>query len=134
YLNEVIVHPPGKEIEVLQQHLPRLAELAKQGKQGALFVGSQYLENPQRRAIVSELLKYNSPQLFLNLMEGRGNSMVARVAGMRPEFGPFGKAVNPPGMNALQVLEKTAQEGWDYLHVAGANPALQFPSKLWKEA
>lgn len=67
-------------------------------------------------------------------MEGKGNSMGARLAGMRPEFGPFGKHVNKPGMNALQVLEMTTREGWDFLYVAGANPALQFPSRLWSDA
>lgn len=136
FLTETILHSPGQELEILKQQLPRIAELAKQGKKGAIFVGRQYLSNPQRRMILSELLKLCQamPNIKLNIMEGRGNSMGARLAGMRPEFGPFGKPVNPPGMNALQVLESSAREGWDMLYVAGANPALQFPSKLWKDA
>jgi len=136
YLAQTIIHPPGKELEMLKEHLPRLAELSKDGKKGALFVGRQYLANQQRRTILSELLKWRQtmPNFTLNIMEGRGNSMGARIAGMRPEFGPFGKAVSKPGMNAVQVLEKTIGEGWDFLYVAGANPALQYPSKLWSEA
>lgn len=136
YLAETILHPPGQELEVLKQQLPKIADLVKQGKKGALFVGRQYLANPQRRTILSELLKLSqsTQNLTLNIMEGKGNSMGARLAGMRPEFGPFGKAVDKPGMNALQVLQSAAREGWDFLYVAGANPALQFPSKLWNEA
>lgn len=136
YLSETVIHKPGQELEILKQHLPRMAEIAKQGKKGAIFVGRQYLANPQRYVILAQLLELRQlfPNLTLNIMEGRGNSMGARLAGMRPEFGPFGKPVNSPGMNALQVLESAAQEGWDFLYVAGVNPALQFPSKLWQEA
>lgn len=136
YLSETILHKPGQELERLKQQMPRLGELARQGKKGALFVGRQYLANPQRRAILAQLLelRQSAPHLTLNIMEGRGNSMGARLAGMRPEWGPFGQPVNPPGMHALQVLERAAQEGWDFLYVAGANPALKFPSKLWQEA
>jgi NADH-quinone oxidoreductase subunit G len=136
YLSETIIHKPGQELEMLKQHLPRIAELAKQGKKGAIFVGRQYLANPQRRVILAQLLelRQSTPNLTLNVMEGRGNSMGARLAGMRPEFGLFNKPITPPGMHALQVLESAAQDGWDILYVAGANPALQFPSKLWQGA
>ncbi len=136
YLTETILHPPGRELEIFKQQLSKINDLAKQGKKGALFVGRQYLVSPQRRAILSELLKLRQamPNLTLNIMEGRGNSMGARLAGMRPECGPFGKTIEKPGMNAQQVLESAASEGWDFLYVAGANPALQFPTKLWQGA
>jgi len=136
YLSETILHQPGQELEILKKQLPLFAELAKQGKKGALFVGGQYLVNPQRRDILAQLLEFqhSMPHVTLNIMEGRGNSMGARLAGMRPEFGPFGESVTIPGMNALQVLESAAQEGWNLLYVAGANPAIKFPSKLWSEA
>lgn len=136
YLTEIILHSPGQEMEMLQKHWPHIAELAQQGKKGALFVGRQYLDQPQRRALLSELLKlrHTLPHVTLNIMEGRGNSMGARLAGMRPDMGPFNKPIDQPGMNALEVLESASQEGWDVLYVAGANPALQFPSQLWKDA
>lgn len=136
YLSETILHPPGQELEMLAQHLPRLIEFAKQGRKGALFVGRQYLAQAQRTAVLAQLLELCNayPNLKLNIMEGRGNSMGARLAGMRPDCGPFGKQIAASGMNALQVLENASQEGWDVLYVAGTNPALKFPSKLWKEA
>lgn len=136
YLSETILHPPGQEIEALKEHLPRLAELAKQGKKGAFFVGRQYLANAHRTAVLSQLLELCNtyPNIKLNIMEGRGNSMGARLAGMRPDCGPLGSSINAPGMNALEVLEKASQDGWDLLYVAGTNPALKFPSKLWKGA
>jgi NADH-quinone oxidoreductase subunit G len=136
YLSKVILHGPGHELEILNQHLPEIAKLAEGGKRGALFVGRQYLANSQRREILSRLLtlRQEMPNLMLNIMEGQGNSMGARFAGMRPEFGPFGKAVVQPGLNALQVLENAASSGWDFLYVAGSNPATKFPSKLWNEA
>lgn len=136
YLSETKIHAPGQELEMLKQYLPRIAEFAKEGKKGAFFVGRQYLANPQRRTILSELLKLRQtfPNVTLNIMEGRGNSMGARLAGMRPDFGPFNQSIHSPGMNALQVLESSLRDGWDFMYIAGANPALKFPTQLWKGA
>lgn len=136
YLAETHLHPPGKEIEMLDQQLPHLAELAKGGKRGGLFVGGQYLANQLRSQILSRLALFQRtyPNVTLNIMEGKGNSMGARLAGMRPDCGPFGERVSSCGLNGCQVLQRAAQEGWDILYVAGANPALKFPSKLWVEA
>lgn len=136
YLTEVKIHSPGQELEVLKELSPRIAELAKEGKKGAFFVGRQYLANGQRRTILSELLKLRQslPNTSLNIMEGRGNSMGARLAGMRPDFAPFNRQIQPAGKNALQVLESAFQQGWDFLYVAGANPAMKFPSQLWNGA
>lgn len=136
YLAQTILHAPGQELETLKQHLPSIAALAEPGKKGALFVGRQYLATSQRRAILSELIKFRNEKqtLSLNIMEGCGNSMGARYAGMRPDAGPLGKKINNPGLNAVEVLENAANKGWDFLYVAGANPAVKFPSELWKEA
>lgn len=60
--------------------------------------------------------------------------MGARLAGMRPNRGLFNSSVHSPGMNAVQVLQSAAKTGWDCLYVAGANPALKFPSRLWNDA
>jgi NADH-quinone oxidoreductase subunit G len=130
HLDKTVIHSPNKELETLKIHLPELAKLA--GK-GAIFVGSQYLNSNNRGAILSELRK-NLPNASLNVLEGRGNSMGARLAGMRPDMGPMNKKLDKPGLNAAQILEKTAADGWDFLYVAGSNPATQFPRKLWKEA
>ncbi len=136
YFEKTILHAPGRELEALKQHLPEVVALVKNGKKGAFFLGRQYLDTPHRSAIVAELEKAqkNLGNVSLNLLEGHGNSAGARLAGMLPDVGPLGKKVSKPGLNAIQVAEKAAQEGWDYLHIAGANPAVKFPSKLWKEA
>jgi NADH-quinone oxidoreductase subunit G len=136
YLAQVIVHAPGEELDALKRHLPELSSLAETGGKGALFVGSQYLASPQRRAILAELMqvRQSSPHLSLNLLEGRGNSIGARLAGMRPDLGPLGKPLSQPGLNAVQVVEEAACRGWDFLYVAGANPAQKFPAKLWEAA
>ena len=136
HLAQTILHAPGSELDMLQQHLPHLASLAESGKKGAIFVGRQYLNTPQRLDILSELLKFRqkTPNLALNIMEGHGNSMGARLAGMRPDLGPLGEHVSDRGLNAVQVLETCARSGWDFLHVAGADPASRFPSKLWQAA
>jgi NADH-quinone oxidoreductase subunit G len=114
YMSEVILHPPGQELE----NIKKLS--FEEG--GAIFVGSQYLRNRNRGAILSHL---SSSPLNLNIMEGSGNSMGARLAGMYP---------GESGFDALKVLETASKTGWDFLYVAGANPALKFPSKLWSEA
>ena len=106
YLSEVILHRPGEELEHIEKYV-------KKGE-GAIFVGSQYLNTPARDTILAELLKLQRP---VNIMEGRGNSRGAEAAGMRK------------GLSARQVLKK---ESWDFLHVAGADPAAVFSSKLWQ--
>lgn len=134
YVANMVLHTPGKELETINQHISEISKLAHKGKNGALFVGSQYLNSPKRRAILSELLKLkkSNPNLTLNLLEGRGNCVGARYAGMFPTSGPYGEMVKP-GLNALQLLEATTKNGWDFLYVAGANPARKYPAKLWKE-
>lgn len=135
-LHKVVLHPPGKEIETLQKHLPEIQALMDAGKTSALFVGRQYLNTPQRTQILSELtkLKEAHPTVSLNILEGKDNSFGARWAGMRPDVGPENKTLKSPGLNAPQVLEVAAKSGWDFLYIAGANPAVKFPSKLWAEA
>lgn len=126
YFDQTILHAPGQEIEMLQKHLSSFHT-----ENGAVFVGRQYLASPQRREILARLKKLNTR---LNIMEGHGNSMGARLAGMRPDVGPLGEKIANPGLNSAQILETAAKNGWDFLYVAGANPALKFPAKLWKEA
>lgn len=135
HLKQTILHAPGKESETIKQQLSQLSALAQNGKKGALFVGRQYLASPNRRAILSELtqLCQATPNLLLNVMEGSGNSFGARLAGMRPDVGAFGERLNKPGLNVIQLLDAASRTGWDYLHVAGANPAKKYPSKLWNE-
>lgn len=130
YLTDVIVHPPGQEVEQLKKLLPGLLQA---NKKGALFVGSQYLANPQRKAILAELLKVkqSTPGLSLNIMQGKGNSQGSRLAGMRPDIGPLGKSPINPGFNTIQIFEETAKNGWDFLYVAGANPAANYSKQHW---
>ncbi len=136
YMKEILLHAPGEELSILREHLPRLAGLGENGKKGALFVGREYLATPERRLILSELLKWKEqhPSFSLNVLEGRGNQLGARFAGMRPDLAPGGLPVDQPGMNAQQVLKQAAEKGWEVLYVIGANPAGKFPSSLWQEA
>jgi NADH-quinone oxidoreductase subunit G len=89
-----------------------------------------------RSAILAELANFQqaNPGITLNILEGRGNSMGARFAGMRPDLGPIDKHMERPGLNAIQIIETAAIHGWDFLYVAGSNPAMKFPKKLWKDA
>lgn len=136
YLSKTVLHAPGKEIEKIKEHLPEIMVLTKQGKKGALFVGRQYLASPQRREILSEFVKirHTTPNVSLNIMEGSENSMGARLAGMHPALGPLGRRLSQPGFDAVKILENAANDGWDFLYVAGANPAIKFPLKMWSEA
>lgn len=134
HLKETLLHSPGQELEILKKHFPQIAELAKKGGKGAIFVGRQYLSMPNRKAIISELTAFqkSTTNVALNLLEGHGNSMGARLAGMHPELGPMGKRLEKPGLNALEMLQTTAEKGWDFLYVAGANPAMK--DKNWEKA
>ncbi len=129
-------HAPGSEIEIIQQNLAAFKDLGKNGQKGAVFIGRQYLDTPNRSSILNELIKWQQavPNLALNILEGRGNSMGARWAGMRPDLAPFEEKLPSPGLNAEQMIENAAAKGWDFLYVAGADPANKFPSRLWIEA
>ena len=135
-LDKVVTHAPGNELETWNKYLPEIKELAAGGKKGAIFVGSQYANTANRAAILYELAKFQqgASNVSLNLLEGRGNSMGARLAGMRPDLGPLGHRLANPGLDSIQLLKTLAEKGWDFLYVAGANPATKFPKKLWKEA
>lgn len=136
HLKQTIVHTPGLELNVLKEHLPQLALLAESDKKGALFVGRQYLETKQRKEILSQLTQFqqNKSNISLNILEGRGNSMGASLAGMRPDRGPLGERLQHSGLSALQVIEETAKNGWDFMYIAGADPSTKYPAKLWQQA
>lgn len=51
--------------------------------------------------------------------------MGARFAGMVPDS---------DGFNAQSLIHEMGNNGWDYLHVAGCNPARKFPAKQWIKA
>lgn len=136
HLFKTILHTPGKAVETIQANHELIREIAGNGSKGALFVGRQYLNNPNRKVILSEIVKLREslPSVKINIMEGSGNSVGARFAGMRPDMGPLETPLPQPGLNILQVMEEASKSGWDFLYVAGANPALKYPSKIWQEA
>lgn len=134
YMDTCIVHPPGKEQKLLEEQFSFFKKKAEKGK-GALFVGRQYLASKNRKAILSDLIKWqNAGSVSLNILEGSGNSMGSRWAGMHPELAPLGKRLANPGLNYLQVFEKMQRAKWDFLYVAGADPARKFASSLWDSA
>lgn len=136
HFSEVVLHAPRQELETLKQQHASLTDVLTAGKKVALFVGRQYLDTAERKAILAYLLelKRSYPQLSLNLLEGQGNSMGARFAGMHPELLPVGQRLDKPGMTALEVLTTASQTGWDFLYVVGSDPASKYPSNLWKQA
>jgi NADH-quinone oxidoreductase subunit G len=135
FMKQTLLHAPGQELETLKALEPQLSAYAKSGKKGALFIGSQYLASANRSTILSTLtqLCQKIPNLSLNIMEGQGNSVGARLAGMLPTRGPLGESIVKPGLNAVQIIETAARDGWDYLHIAGANPAKKYPGKMWND-
>ncbi|MBA2368036.1 MAG: NADH-quinone oxidoreductase subunit NuoG [Candidatus Protochlamydia sp.] len=136
HLLQTVLHAPGEELNVLRQHAASIKEMIVEGKKGAVFVGRQYLANPQRRLILNEIAAIigTGSSFTLNIMEGSGNSMGARYAGMRPDLGPAGEKLVHPGLNVIQVIEEAAHNGWDFLYIAGSNISKQFPKKLWEKA
>lgn len=135
HLTKTVLHTPGKELDMISVHFPHIKKFAENGN-GAIFVGRQYLETENRREILSKFLelRQTTQNVTLNLLEGSGNSMGARYAGMHPELGPQGKRLEKPGLSAELILDKAANTGWDFLYVAGADPVNKYPSELWEEA
>lgn len=136
HLSQTILHAPGKEMDALKRHSGLLTDLMAKGGKGALFLGRQYLATRQRADIISEIarLKKNTSDCSINIMEGQGNSIGARFAGMHPELAPENKPPKSTGLDYIQVLKTAATHGWDYLHVAGTNPAARVSKNLWKAA
>lgn len=130
------VHRPGEELERVQEALKRWTPFAESGKKAAFFIGNQYLSTDSRLAILALLSQFQKqfPHITLNLLEGRGNGVGARFAGMRPDLGPAGAAITASGKNFEQWLKATLEDGWDLLYVVGANPAEKVAASLWKKA
>jgi len=136
YFHEVILHSPGEELVAMEQVASLFKDLSAKGEKGALFIGSQYLNLPSRPEILSKCQEWcaANSNVSINIMEGSGNSLGARFAGMHPQLSSNGVRLDKPGLNSLQVLMKAAEKGWDLLYVAGADPASLFPKKLWRAA
>lgn len=127
YFHNTITHAPGKEIETLKKHLGELKEFIT--GDAAIFVGSQYLHSPNRKSLLNEVSNYKkSYGLKLNIMEGRGNSVGARFAGMHPEA-----KTGKKGLNSQQIFHEASKSGWDALYFAGTDPVTKLPAKLWKD-
>lgn len=126
WLTQLIIHPPGEEIDALFQHAALIESILKIKGKGALFIGSHYLSGENRSSIVKTLIDYKNkiPALTINFLEGRGNSYGARWAGVYPEKGC---------LSVIEMMEEAALNGWDYLHVAGSDPATKFPPDLWQK-
>ncbi len=113
YFQEVHLHAPGNE----------LSTLSKVKKEGAhILVGSQYLASTSRKELLAELLSWQPKSL--NLLEGSGNSMGARFAGMYPDN---------DGKNILEVMEEAKKSGWDLIYAVGADLASKMPEAEWKK-
>ncbi len=125
HLTDVRLHAPGFELD----HLP---PKDLQGR-GAVFVGSQYLRLPYRGELLASLQKIYAGLSF-NVLEGSGNSMGLRLAGMRPDIGPLDAPLEKRGLNAKQVLEQASQSGWKFLYVAGCNPKAKTSEVVWAKA
>lgn len=136
HLGSVFLHAPGEEIAAIRNSADEIKKNLASGKRGAIFVGEQYLNTPNRGAIIAELrqLIKGGSKISLNFLTGRGNSHGARLAGMRPDAGPMGAPVSKPGLDAVQIIETAAKSGWDYIHVAGADPASKTPKDIWDQA
>ena len=136
HLDACYLHTPNLEVEELKKHFPLLQKQLEGGKKGALFVGRQYLAKTDRTAILEELQrwKHASSDLTLNVMEGKAGHVGSREAGLRPDLAPLSRRIDNPGYNAEQVLQKAADQGWDFLYVVGADPVTHCPRSLWKAA
>jgi NADH-quinone oxidoreductase subunit G len=136
YFEKTILHTPGQELEMLQNHSSNIRTFCEQSSKSAIFVGRQYLHSANPKALLSELSSYRKsvPHITINVMNAEGNSMGARFAGMHPELKPFGKKADKKGLSAIEVLQTASRTGWDFLYVVGSDPKAKFPSALWEEA
>ncbi len=134
YCEKVVLHPPGSEIQVLQEYEKEIQEIIGSPKKGAIFVGRQYLSSQNRNSILSLLSSWSNEALSLNILEGRQNSYGARFSGMHPEFEAFGKKRTNPGLSVFEVLQTASQKPWDLLYIVGSNAIKKFPKNIWDRA
>ncbi len=131
YFEKTILHAPLEELTTLNAHKNEIESFLQEGKKSAIFIGSQYLANVNRKAILAELISWQPASL--NLLEGQSNSLGARFAGMHPEFGPQGQKLTSPGKSYLEVIDEAAKTGWDFIYAVGSDPASKMPHTLWQE-
>lgn len=123
HLKKVLVHTPGRELETLTEVTAGLDA----SKKAAIFFGSQYLTSPLRQGILAAAKLKKVP---INVLEGSGNSMGARFAGMHPELEPGYVTANRKGLSWSEVL---SQPSWDALIVAGSDVAAKVSVSTWKK-
>ncbi|WP_204250550.1 NADH-quinone oxidoreductase subunit NuoG [Estrella lausannensis] len=135
YFKETHLLTPGDEEASIAKVLALAEQLLNKGGQGAILVGSQYLNSPSRKNVLEELIRFRmkSKNLALHLLDACEGSLGAREAGMHPETGPFNQPLDNPGLSAKAVLQKGASEGWGFLWVAGSNPAAKYSRRVWKK-
>ncbi len=130
YLYKMFLHSPGEELQVLSKVIEQIQR--EEGERfGAIFVGHQLLANSLRQSVLSQLRQWKKgyPNVSINLMEGKGNSMGAWIAGMHPEYEPYGIKTKDRGFDANQIFDIASKEHWDLLYVVGCNPAVTVPKK-----
>ncbi len=129
YLEKTILHSPRKELETLTSYLDEI-----KGRRGAIFVGRQYLHSVDRDAVFKKLFDFckNNPEFSLNVLEGKGNSLGARYAGMHPDFLPLNESPTSKGQSSFQIVNRTLNTPLSYLHIAGVNLRGKIPSQSWE--
>jgi NADH-quinone oxidoreductase subunit G len=135
YFEKSILHAPKDAVHTLQEHASILREYMS-GPSCAFFVGRQYLNSTSWQEVAELLFSWKKEfsGVFFNFLDAEENSLGAQLAGMHPELLPGGVLSPNPGMSCTEVLKQAASSGWDLLYVVGCNPAVKYPSSLWKEA
>lgn len=106
-LEETITHTPGEELSHLHTLSPKIAKLSEKGVKGAIFVGRQYLATPERKQVLSELLKLQNgnpdlkPQHTMTLIERSSSRASTSRFGLRGAIS-LGGVMRAPGCAAAR--------------------------------
>lgn len=125
YFESCFIHSSSKEA------LDKAKAFVDQHEDCQIFVGSQYLASADRKQVLATLTSW---QKKLHIMDAHTNSMGARFAGMHPECGPMYQRLQSQGLDANQIIQKAAADGWGLIYAVGADLASKFPEKLWQQA
>lgn len=144
--------PPGGPVEGIDRDaIAAAAATLSAASQPVVLVGREAMDAPDGWGILlatGEICR--TIGVDLNVMRGKGNAYGASLAGILPDVGPGGRALEEAaadlkvlwgevntdkGMTAPEIIEAAAAGGLDVLYVAGADPANDVPDReRWRAA
>lgn len=125
----------GEELALLKRCTDSIETLLTNSPQPVMLIGKQFLASNHRLAVLAlcATWKKKFPELALHTLEGRGNCIGARWAGVHPELAPREQAAAEKGLSSEAMIAEICRSGWDFLYLVQEDLATALPAHRWQE-